>query len=376
MIKNIVNIASQFNFKGQLVDTIENTQGNINKTYILVYNDNGTIRKYLLQKVNSNVFQEPYLVMKNIELITGFIQQKLDSSHDTTHKTLNIIKTVDGDNMCTYVNAAGEKEYYRAFDFIENCISYDNLKDAKDPVKLAYEVGKVYGNFQKLLIDFPVNMLGETIKDFHNTPKRFNDLLLSIENRVTNRAYGLSEEIVGIISRLKECSYLSYSLGKTIPLRVTHNDTKLNNVLLDKDTGEGKVVIDLDTVMPGSSLFDLGDGIRSACSASFEDETDLSKVYIDIKLTKAYLEGYLEEMYEYLTPDELNNIVLSIKILAYELSMRFLTDYINGDTYFKIKYKNHNRDRFLNQYALLKDIEKKQAELESFVAKKVRSLKR
>ena len=373
---NIVEIIKQFDIKGNLIKTIENTQGNINKTYVLLFNDNGTQKKYLLQKINSNVFKEPYLVMKNIELITNFLQKKLDYHHDSDHKTLNIIKTTDGENLCAVINNAGEKEYYRVFNFIENSKSYDNLKESKNPERLAYEVGKIYGNFQKLLIDFPVNMLGETIKDFHNTPKRFNDLLQSIENKVTNRAYGYSEEIVDIISRIKECSYISNSLGKTIPLRVTHNDTKLNNVLLDKNTGKGLVVIDLDTVMPGSSLFDLGDGIRSACSNSFEDETDLSKVFLDTELTKAYLEGYLEEMYQYLTPDELNNIVLSIKILTYELSIRFLTDYINGDTYFKIKYKNHNRDRFLNQYALLKDIESKQPELESFVVNKVRSLRK
>ncbi len=372
----IEDIAKQFNFRGKLVKVIENTQGNINKTYILIYENGNTLDKYVVQKVNSTVFQEPYLVMKNIELVTDFLQKKIDTTHDKDHKTLNIIKTRDGENMCTYVNEAGEKEYYRAFNYIDNCISYDNLKDSKNPEKLAYEVGKAFGHFQKLLVDFPVNMLGETIKDFHNTPKRFNDLLLSIENKVTNRAYGLSEEIVGIISRLKECSYISASLGKTIPLRVTHNDTKLNNVMLDENTGEGKVVIDLDTVMPGSSLFDLGDGIRSACSASFEDETDLSKVYLDMELAKAYLEGYLEEMYEHLTPDELNNLVLSIKVLTYELSTRFLTDYINGDTYFKIKYAGHNRDRFLNQYALLQDIERKQPELEAFVSQKVRSLKK
>ena len=372
----IRDIAANFAFCGDLIDIKENTQGNINKTYVLTYSNNGVFQKYLLQKINSNVFKEPYLVMKNIELITSFIQRKLDANNDTEHKTLNIIKTTDGENLCTVINSAGEKEYYRAFNFIDNCISYDNLKDANDPIKLAYEVGKIFGNFQKMLVDFPVNMLGETIKDFHNTPKRFNDLLLSIENKVTNRAYNYSKEIVDIISRLKECSYITLSLGKTVPLRVTHNDTKLNNVLLDRNTNKGVVVIDLDTVMPGSSLFDLGDGIRSACSNTFEDETDLSKVWLDMDLTKAYLAGYLEEMNEYLTPDEINNIALSIKILTYELTIRFLTDYINGDTYFKIKYKNHNRDRFLNQYHLLRDIEAKQSELESFVTKKVRSLKK
>ena len=368
-------ILKNFDIPGKLVNVVENSQGNINKTYVLAFENGEETTKYLLQKINSNVFKEPYLVMKNIELITDFIQKKLDKMENDNHQTLHIIKTKDGENLCTLINNSGEKEYYRIFNYIDNCYAYDNLKATKDPVKLAYEVGKTYGHFQKLLIDFPVNMLGETIKDFHNTPKRFNDLLLSIENRITNRAYEFSPEIVDIISRIKECSYIANSLGKNIPLRVTHNDTKINNVLLDKDTGKGIVVIDLDTVMPGSSLYDLGDGIRSACSNSFEDEKDLSKVFLDTNLTKSYLEGYLEEMYQYLTPDELNNIILSIKILTYELSIRFLTDYINGDTYFKIKYKKHNKDRFINQYTLLKNIESNQSELEAFVMKKVKSLK-
>ena len=368
-MNKIREIATHFNFCGELVRVEENNQGNINKTYIITYKDNDNEKKYLIQKINANVFKEPYLVMKNIELVTEHIKKKLNECGDTIHKTLNIIKTTDDENLYIYVNSEGEKEYYRAFDYIDNCISFDSLNESKNPTLLAYEVGKSFGLFQRLLNDFPANMLGETIKDFHNVNKRFNDLLLSIENKVTNRAFRYSREIVDLISKIKECSVIAQSLGKTVPIRVTHNDTKLNNILVDKDTGVGVALIDLDTVMPGSSLFDLGDGIRSACSNAFEDETDLSKVFLNIDLTKEYLRGYLEEMANYLSNDEINFMAVSIKILTYELTIRFLTDYINGDTYFKIKYKEHNADRFKNQYTLLNDIDKKLDDLNKFIKK-------
>lgn len=374
MNDKIIKIANNFKFEGKLLDIKENNQGNINKTYVLTYEGSET-KKYLIQKINANVFKEPYLVMKNIELVTNHIKKKLKKNKDNVHKTLTIIKTIDNENLYTYTNEDGEKEYYRAFDFIENCVSYDSLKEAADPVKLAYEAGKSFGMFQKLLSDAPINLLGETIKDFHNTPKRFNDLLLSIENKITNRAYDYPLEIVDLISKIKECSIIMDKLGKTIPVRVTHNDTKLNNILMDKDTGVGVAIIDLDTVMPGSSLFDVGDGIRSACSNSFEDETNTEKIFLDLDLTKSYLKGFLEEMTEHLTQDEINYLGGSIKILTYELVLRFLTDYINGDTYFKIKYEHHNRDRFLNQYILLNDIEKKLDEINEFIEKTVNSLR-
>ncbi len=369
-MEKIEKIAKQFNFQGKLLDIEENKQGNINTTYVVTCEDNGVKKKYLIQKINNSVFKEPYLVMKNIELVTEHIKRKLEENNDTVHKTLSIIKTVDGENLYVYVNNDGEKEYYRAFDYIDNCISYDSLSESDNPLELAYQVGKSFGLFQRLLDDFPASMLGETIKDFHNVNKRFNDLLLSIENGATNRAFEYSKEIITLISMIKGCSVIAESLGNSIPIRVTHNDTKLNNILVDKDTGIGVALIDLDTVMPGSRLFDLGDGIRSACSNSFEDETDLNKVYLNLELTKAYLNGYLEEMADYLTKDELKYIGVSIKILTYELALRFLTDYINGDTYFKIKYQGHNADRFKNQYNLLKDINSKVNSINGYVRKR------
>ncbi len=288
MNNKVKEIANNFKFKGNLINIEENNQGNINKTYILTYDHN----KYLLQKINSNVFKEPYLVMKNIELVTKHIKKKLKVLNDNNHKTLNIIKTINNENMYIYTNSDGEQEYYRAFDYIEDCISYDSFNDSKNALELAYQVGKSFGNFQSLLKDFPISLLNETIKDFHNTKKRFQDFLDSIENKVTNRAYDFPNEIIDLISKIKECSIIIDNLGKSIPIRVTHNDTKLNNILMDKNTNKGIAIIDLDTVMPGSILFDIGDGIRSTCSNSFEDEIDKDKIYLNLDLTKAYLKFF------------------------------------------------------------------------------------
>lgn len=371
-LKQIIN---NFKFIGTLSNIEENKQGNINKTYILTYKNKNKTLKYLLQEINANVFKEPDLVMHNIELVTNHINKKLKSNKDTTHKTLTIIKTLDDKNMyvCTNNN---ELKYYRAFDFIENCISYDSFKDSKNANFLAYNAGKSFGYFQALLKDFNPNLLHETISDFHNTKKRFNSLLEAIENKITNRASLFSKEIIDLMERIKEYSVIVDKLGSTIPIRVTHNDTKLNNILMNKDTNEGIAIIDLDTVMPGSILYDIGDGIRSACANSFEDETDKEKIYLNLDLTKSYLKGFLEETYYFLTDEEIKYIGLSIKILTYELALRFLTDYLNGDIYFKIKYLDHNKDRFLNQYILLLDLDKKIDEIDEFVLETIKELKK
>lgn len=371
-LKQIIN---NFKFIGTLSNIEENKQGNINKTYILTYKNKNKTLKYLLQEINANVFKEPDLVMHNIELVTNHINKKLKSNKDTTHKTLTIIKTLDDKNMyvCTNNN---ELKYYRAFDFIENCISYDSFKDSKDANFLAYNAGKSFGYFQALLKDFNPNLLHETINDFHNIKKRFNSLLEAIENKITNRASLFSKEIIDLMKRIKEYSVIVDKLGSTIPIRVTHNDTKLNNILMNKDTNEGIAIIDLDTVMPGSILYDIGDGIRSACANSFEDETDKEKIYLNLDLTKSYLKGFLEETYYFLTDEEIKYIGLSIKILTYELALRFLTDYLNGDIYFKIKYLEHNKDRFLNQYILLLDLDKKIDEIDEFVLETIKELKK
>ncbi len=363
----IKQIMQNFQIEGDLVGIAENAQGNINSTYLLTFRKGTKTSKYLLQKINSYVFKEPYLVMKNIGLITQHIKAKLDIIPDKTYQTLTFIRTREGNLMYTYTNADCEKEYYRVYEYIDPCISYNNFGECDNPNLVAYHAGKCFGFFHKLLSDFPVNLLAETIPNFHNTPKRFQDLLTAIENGVTNRAFENPHEIIYLISKIKEYSVIWNSMGKTIPVRVTHNDTKLNNVLMSSTSNEGIAVIDLDTVMPGSILFDIGDGIRSACSNCFEDETDPDKIFLNLELTKSYLKGYLEEMANFLTYEEVKYIGLSIKILTYELALRFLTDYINNDVYFKIKHKTHNKDRFLNQFLLLKDVETKSDEINAFV---------
>jgi len=367
MNQKITKILQQFQIPGELIGIEENCQGNINSTYLVTFRNGNDITKYLLQKINSYVFKEPYLVMKNIELVTNHIKAKLENLPNTNYQTLSFVHTIDNLLLYTHINPEGEKEYYRMYEYIDNCVSYNNFSECEDASQIAYQTGKCFGFFHKLLSDFPVNLLADTIPNFHNTPNRFQSLLSAIENGVTNRSFEVPNEIVYLISQIKNYSIIWNNLGKTIPVRVTHNDTKLNNVLIDSSTNKGIAVIDLDTVMPGSVLFDIGDGIRSACSNSFEDETDPEKIFLNLELTKSYLQGYLEETANFLTADEVKYIGLSIRVLTYELTLRFLTDYINNDVYFKIKYRTHNKDRFSNQFLLLKDMETKAKEIDSFI---------
>lgn len=368
MNAKVTKIAKSFDIKGDIKDISESLQGNINATYFITSSNNGSERKYLLQKINNSIFKNPFLVMKNINLVTRYIKDKLDQMGNTNQKTLTLIPIKNNPNeyLHTYTNADGEKEYFRMYEYIDNCISYNNFSECANPKLIAYSTGKCFGFFHKLLGDFPASTLHDTIPDFHNTKKRFEALLEAIESNTTQRAFECTKEIVYLISRSKYYSTIWNNVGITFPIRVTHNDTKLNNVLIDANTHEGIAVIDLDTVMPSSILFDIGDGIRSACSNSFEDETDPSKIFLNLDLTESYLKGYMEEMAQVLTPSEANAIPLSIMTITYELAVRFLTDYINGDTYFKIKYPSHNKDRFYNQYLLLKDIESKADKISKF----------
>lgn len=377
MKNKLTKIIRNFNVDGEITHISENSQGNINSTYLITLSKDGTSKKYLLQKINSSIFKNPFQVMKNIELITQHISKKLAQTGNTKHKTLTFIETRDCNFkfMYIYTNPEGEKEYFRMYEYIDNCISYNNFSECENPQKIAYNAGKCFGVFHNLLSDFPVNSLYNTIPNFHNTKMRFDAMLEAIESNTTSRAFECTEEIVYLISRIKNYMNIWNDIGYSIPLRVTHNDTKLNNILIDSKTHEGVAIIDLDTVMAGTVLFDIGDGIRSACSNSFEDETAPQKIFLDLDLTKAYLKGYLEEMASVLTITEVKAISLSITAMTYELALRFLTDYINGDTYFKIKYPKHNKDRFYNQYLLLKDIEKKSEEIYNYTIQLYSNLK-
>lgn len=367
-MNELEKICNQFDIKGDLININCHGSGNINKTFMATYKmENGEIKKYIFQKINTMVFKEPYKLMKNIENITKFIEMKTKFSGDDVHPCLNVIKSKSEKpkSLVEVIDEkTGEKQYYRAYNCIENSISYDVSKDKK----VVYKVGEAFGHFQKILIDYDVDELEITIPNFHNTQKRFDDFMSDIELDVCDRVYEVSDEIITIL-KSKGCKDKISNLLKkgTIPIRVTHNDTKVNNVMMNKDTLEYLTVIDLDTVMPGSSLYDYGDGVRSTCASAKEDEKDLKKVELNMELFEAYTHGYLSEMADYLTEDEVCNMGESIRIITFELALRFLNDYINGDTYFKIKYDKHNLVRARNQLKLLSDIDKKMPEINKFI---------
>lgn len=360
----IERILEKFNIEGKLVDVKVNNSGNINNTYIATFEkEDGTSKKYLIQKINTTVFTEPYKLMKNIEGVTSYLKKQMIKEGDNSHQVLEVIKTKDNKSLC-YIEDAGERDYYRIYEFIENSISYDCSTDPE----IVYNTGRAFGNFQKLLRNYSMNRLTETIKDFHSTDKRYQKLIEDIKIDSEGRVMEVAPEIVFILMREDLYSLITEELGTDeVPYRVTHNDTKVNNVMMNQKTGDFLAVIDLDTVMPGSLLFDYGDGVRSTASSAKEDEKDLSKVNINLELFKAYTDGYLKEMAPYMTYEEVSLMGESIRIITLELAIRFLNDYINGDTYFKTSYEKHNLDRARNQLALVKDIENKLEYINSFI---------
>lgn len=362
----INKILDNYNIKGKLINIKEDNTGNINKTYIITFINNDIEYKYLVQQINTNVFNDPYILMENILGVTNYLKEQLVLNNDNNHKVLEIIKTKDNNPMCYIYNKNGVKKYYRIYKYIDNSISYDKSFN-KD---IVYNTGKAFGNFQKLLNNYPMNSLNETIKDFHDTKKRYDKLIKDINDLSNDRVKEAYQEIEFIIKHQTICDLIINKLNNNIiPYRVTHNDTKVNNVLMNKETLDYLAVIDLDTVMPGSMLFDYGDGIRSTTCTCLEDEHDLTKVKIDLELFESYTRGYLSEISDCITQEELNLMAKSIEIITLELAIRFLNDYINGDTYFKVEYNKQNLYRTKAQLALVKDIETKLDYMDSFIKK-------
>ena len=348
-------IANNFQIKGIITDVIELKQGNINNTFVLFYELNDETKKYVFQQININAFKEPYKLMKMIERVTSFIKTKKAEENDE-RQNLEVMKTRDGNAL--YANRNGsEITYWRVYNHIENAVTFDKAENSE----IAYNVGKCFGNFQRLLTTFPVEELEETIPDFHNTEKRRIAFMDSVIKDPLNRSKNCYKEIVELIQRGRICNTLNQlvELG-LIPVRTNHNDTKVNNVMLDSNTHEYITAIDLDTVMPGV-LADYADGVRSNASTADEDELDEDKIQIDLNLFTSFTEGFLSEMAPVSTEIEIEYMAESIRIITLELAMRFLTDYLNGDTYFKTNPNrpNHNLERARNQLALVKDIEKK-----------------
>lgn len=324
--------------------------GHINDTYCTSTDD------FILQRINTNVFKNPEEMMDNIEKVTAFLREKIAAAGgDTARETMTVIKTHDGKN-CFWVD---DDNVYRVYTFVQNTKSIE--KGTREEM---YEAGRGFGRFQRYLSDYPADTLFETIKDFHNTPKRVEAFEEAVKADAAGRAASVKEEIEFVRKCAAFASVVTDGIADgTIPLRVTHNDTKINNILFDDKTGEAVCVIDLDTVMPGSALYDFGDALRIGASTAAEDEADLGIVKFDKEIFKMFAKGYFEEMGDKLTERELELLPFSAKLLTFECGTRFLTDYLNGDTYFKIHRENHNLDRARNQFKLVREIEAMEDEL-------------
>ncbi|HOZ89197.1 MAG TPA: phosphotransferase [Bacilli bacterium] len=366
MFDQIIAVANQFCVAGQPVGIQCTDSGNINKTFIVTYQlPDRTKQRYVIQKINTIAFTEPYKVMKNIELVEDLIsKQKVERSD--LRQSLNIIRTKDGNSMLVITDPTGEKDYYRAYNCIEKAVSFDNT----DNLDIVYNTGKAFGNFQSMLADLPIEELEETIPNFHNTKIRYERFMRDVSKDTVDRAASVISEIEFVKSRKELSTILTSAIEEQrIPLRVCHNDTKISNVMMRQDKGQWnfETVIDWDTIMPGCSGYDFGDGVRSATATTTEDDTDLTKVSFDTAVLKAYAKGYLEEMAPFMDEPEVTLLGQSIKVITYELGIRFLNDYINGDTYFNIKYPNHNLDRARNQFKLLTEFEKAFPEINDYI---------
>ena len=352
-----------FDFRGSIIDFRPFGNGHINDTYLVRFRYGGKTVKYIMPRINNGVFKNPEQVMSNIINVTSFLRnQIIDDGGDPERETLNVIKTKDGKGF--YIDGYGS--FWRAFVFIADAVSLDLPEDDND----FYQSAVAFGNFQHRLGSFPANELFETIPDFHNTPVRYDNLIKAIERNASGRADNAKAEIEFAKERREFTNILEDSFAKgLIPKRVTHNDTKMNNVMLDKDTREPVCVVDLDTIMPGYSVNDFGDSIRFGASTAAEDEKDLSKVHFDIGLFETYTRGFLKGCGGSLTQNEIMLLPVGAKMMTLECGMRFLTDYIDGDAYFKTAYEEHNLVRCRTQFKLVSEMEEQWDAMQKIVEK-------
>ncbi len=359
---NIKKIIDAFPDYGEVISYKPITSGHINDTYIVEYKlEDGSNVRYLLQRINTVVFKMPVELMENVMGVTAHLRKKIkENGGDPTRETLTVYPTKDGKNY--YMTESGD--CWRMYNFVEDTFSISELTNPEDFKNAAIS----FGNFQKLLADYPIDTLHETIYNFHNTPSRFSDFKIALEKNMSGRKDQALPEIDFVLARENDCGVITDMLEKgELPLRVTHNDTKLNNILFDNTTKKGLCVVDLDTVMPGSSLYDFGDSIRFGANTAAEDETDLSKVSLSLEYFKAYVEGYLESAGDSLTENEIDYLPFSAKLLTLECGIRFLGDFINGDVYFKTEYPEHNLVRARTQFKLVEDIEAKFDQMKAIV---------
>ena len=357
------NIIRQFIVDGEVLTCERYGSGHINSTYYVVIENNGVKDEYILQKINTVVFKDPELLMNNYVAVTSYLKKVIIANGgDPMRETINVIPTVKGENFYREDNG----DCWRLLVFVKDNLSFDKVETPEQ----FRDCAEAFGNFQYVLREFPAETLKETIVNFHNTPDRYNNLMKAVEADICGRRAEVEVEIEFAKARksFTEVFETAREEGR-IPLRVTHNDTKLNNILFDKHTGRAMCVIDLDTIMPGYAMNDFGDSIRFGATTAAEDETDLSKVNFDIKLFEMYVEGFVNGCKGGLTKAEIDRRPEGAMMMTLECGMRFLTDYLSGDTYFRISRPSHNIDRARNQFKLVADMEKSIDAMRAIVAK-------
>jgi hypothetical protein len=359
---DLKKIGSNFLIYGDFVSGIPFGPGHINSTFAVTYNQRGTQVRYILQRINKKVFKDVPALMSNIYRVTNHLREKLRALdyQDISRRVLTLILTKGGK---TY-HVDDKDNFWRSYFFIEKARAYNIIRNEQH----AFQAARMLGQFHRYLEDLPPPKLHEIIPDFHNTPARFAALEEAISRDTANRAEKAKKEIAfafrfkPIVRRLIDL----YDQEK-IPERVTHNDTKLNNFMLDEESGVGLCIIDLDTVMPGLSLYDFGDMVRSATNSGAEDERDLSKVSFRMPIFESLVKGYLEEAKEFLSHFELDNLAFSGQLITFEIGIRFLADFLDGDVYFKVNREEHNLDRCRTQFKLVDEMEKLKEKMKAVV---------
>ncbi|OZG59242.1 mucin desulfatase [Bifidobacterium myosotis] len=341
-------VADLFQLEGEVESIEPYGDGHINVTYLLVTNQ----RRYILQKMNTSIFPDTKNLMRNIELVTEFLRER-------GQETLDIIPTKDGRTYADIASGA-----WRVYGFIEHTVYYSLVPNAD----VFRESGAAFGEFQQTLAEFDASQLTEPIAHFHDTPHRFADFKAALAEDKLGRAATCQPEIDFFLKHENQYAAVTDGLADgSIPLRVTHNDTKLNNILMDAETGKARAIIDLDTIMPGSMLYDFGDSIRFGASTALEDEKDLDKVHFSTEYFRAYAEGFIGAVHESVTPREAELFAFAGNLMTMECGMRFLADYLAGDTYFATKYPEHNLVRARTQIKLVQEMEAKAGEIRAIV---------
>lgn len=357
------DILSNFAINGEFISCEPYGSGLINRTYVAVYNEGGKRVRYIVQRINTNLFKNVDGLMNNIKIVTEFNRAEIvKRGGDPNRESLTLVPTENGG---TYFRTE-EGDCYRVYVFIENAKGYDVVEKPEH----FYESAVAFGKFAMLLDRFDSSKLFEVLPDFHNTVKRFNNFKKSLEADKFNRAKDVKKEIEFALNREKITHTIVDLLASgKMPSRVTHNDTKLNNVLIDTRTDKAVSVIDLDTMMPGSICYDFGDSIRFGCNPCLEDTPETEKVIFNMPLFETYTKGYLSVFGDTITDIERKNLPMGAILMTYECGIRFLTDYLDGDVYFRKTREGQNIDRTRSQFKLVSDMEKRYDEMLSAVEK-------